>query len=404
MRAGRAVHHHARGTRRRREGSPRHNPLTNTRSLTIRIQSKMALGIARCLSFVLMLLWLLFVPTSSDLTDKDLASIGRMIAESEVRTTFKIESLNLKVTKLQNSMTNMNESLNLKMTNMNESLTATINSGFQDLHSFSHRRVGVLEKSAAPLRLTAVDKSVSTGTMHALLVHGKVATIFTPHAKMSLADIDENPELTNVLLHPEFDFAILPICPPSALISVALNVSEYAIPALGDELIVYGHGASASVWTGIVSRVANFVNFVNCSNTQAQHWSGVTRICAGELIAQGHQHEGMSGAPVLNGCGYVGTAHAALMPDESKLANFAAITPAAVIFDFIYLHSDKLPTLATCGLHAEAPPVARFVDCSTRSLASSRENSICNNANRDGTAIVFGQAGVGVGGVDIDGV
>ena len=138
MRAGRAVHHHARGTRTRREGSPRHNPLTNTRSDdTHTIQ--MALGIARCLSFVLMLLWLLFVPTSSDLTDKDLASIGRLIAESEVRTTLKIESLNLKVTKLQNSMTNMNESL-----------TATINSGFQDLHSFSQRRVGVLEKSAAP--------------------------------------------------------------------------------------------------------------------------------------------------------------------------------------------------------------------------------------------------------------
>ena len=396
MRAGRAVHHHARGTRTRREGSPRHNPLTNTRSDdTHTIQ--MALGIARCLSFVLMLLWLLFVPTSSDLTDKDLASIGRLIAESEVRTT-------LKITELQNSMTLKIESLNLKMTNMNESLTATINSGFQDLHSFSQRRVGVLEKSAAPLRLTASDKTVSMGTMHALLILGKVATIFTPHAKMSPNDIGKNPELTNVLLHPEFDFAILPICPPSALISVALNVSEYAIPALGDELIVYGHGASASVWTGIVSRVANFENFVNCSITPAQHWSGVTRICAGELIAQGHQHEGMSGAPVLNGCGYVGTAHAAVMPDESKLANFAAITPAAVIFDFIYLHSDKLPTLATCGLHAEAPPVARFVDCSTRSLDSSRENSICNNANRDGTALVFGQAGVGVGGVDIDGV
>ena len=149
MRAGRAVHHHARGTRTRREGSPRHNPLTNTRSDdTHTIQ--MALGIARCLSFVLMLLWLLFVPTSSDLTDKDLASIGRLIAESEVRTT-------LKITELQNSMTLKIESLNLKvtevqnsMTNMNESLTATINSGFQDLHSFSQRRVGVLEKSAAP--------------------------------------------------------------------------------------------------------------------------------------------------------------------------------------------------------------------------------------------------------------
>ena len=76
----------------------------------------------------------------------------------------------------------------------------------------------------------------------------------------------------------------------------------------------------------------------------------------------------MSGAPVLNGCGYVGTAHASIGPDSSKLANFAAIIPAAVIFDFIDLHLGKLPTLEQCGLQAEAPPVARFVDCSARQL------------------------------------
>ena len=350
----------------------------------------MALGIAKCLSFVLMLLWLLFVPTSSDLTDKDVATIthivGRLIAESEVRTTLK----------LQNSMSELQNS----MSNMNESLTATINSGFQDLHSFSRRRVGVLEKSTAPAHFPVDGKNVSLGTVHALLIHGKVATIFTPHINISTAVAFH--DLNHTRLHPAYDFAILTICPSTALISVALNVSEYAIPALGDEIIVYGYGDTASVWTGIISREAKVSSFVNCSEIPAQHWSGKTRICAGELIAQGHQHGGMSGAPVLNGCGYVGTAHAAVVPDNSKFANFAAIIPASVIFEFIRLHSDDLPTLADCHLQAEAPPVARFVDCSTRALDSCRESSICNNANRDGPAIVIGQAGVGVGGVDMD--
>ena len=367
MRAGRAVHYHARGTRTRREGSPRHNPLTNTRSLTIRIQSKMALGIARCLSFVLMLLWLLFVPTSSDLTDKDLASIGRLIAESEVRTTLKIESLNLKVTKLQNSMANMNESL-----------TATINSGFQDLHSFSQRRAGLMEKSVGTLLAEINGKKMAFGTMHALLRHGKVATIFTPHTNLSESGIDPYHEFKNVLLHPGFDFAVLTDCPKDP-VTHALDVAAFAIPTLGEKLIMYGEGDSASVWTGIVSRVAKSPKYVNCSVTSANHWSGVTHVCAGEIIAQGHQHEGMSGAPVLNGCGYVGTAHAAIGPDASKLANFAAIIPAAVIFDFIDLHLGTLPTLEQCGLQAEAPPVARFVDCSARQL-DVRLTSSCDDS------------------------
>ena len=85
----------------------------------------MALG--KSLSFVLVLLCLSlhFVPVSTELTDKDIAiisditrnTVGRLIADSEAR-------------------------MNLKLDNLNESLTATINSGFQDLHSFSQRRAG----------------------------------------------------------------------------------------------------------------------------------------------------------------------------------------------------------------------------------------------------------------------
>ena len=230
-----------------------------------------------------------------------------------------------------------------------------------------------MKKSVGSLQLNVRDKNVQFGTLHALLRKGKVATIFTPHLNLSAAGIFTIPGPEQVLLHPGFDFAILTKC-PSASISSALNVSAYAIPELGDELIVYGHGDSASVWTGFVSRVATSPSFVNCSVTPAQHWSGVTRICAGELIAQGHQHEGLSGAPVLNGCGYVGTAHAAVVPDRSTLENSAGIIPASFIFDFIDEHIDKLPTLEDCKLLAEVPPVASFVDCSARAVAACLPN------------------------------
>jgi hypothetical protein len=291
------------------------------------------------------------------------------------------------VVNLQDTVVNLQDTVvNLQETvvNMNESFTATMISVFQDLHSYSRRRVSTLKKSVGSAELTVGDKKVQFGTSHALLRKGKVATIFSPHLNLSAVGIFLIP---HVLPHPRFDFAILTIC-PSASISSALNVSAYAIPELGDELIVYGHGDSASVWTGIVSREATSPSFVNCSVTPAQQWSGVTRICAGELIAQGHQHEGLSGAPVLNGCGYVGTAHAAVVPDRSTLENSAGIIPASFIFDFIDEHIDKLPTLDGCKLQAEAPPVASFVDCSARAV----DSSSCNKANRDG---ITGQEGAG---------
>ena len=86
----------------------------------------MALG--KSLSFVLVLLCLSlhFVPVSTELTDKDIAiisdTVGRLIVDSETHTNLKLESL-----------------------------TATINAGYQDLHSCSQRRVGVLEKSVGTL-------------------------------------------------------------------------------------------------------------------------------------------------------------------------------------------------------------------------------------------------------------
>ena len=165
-------------------------------------------------------------------------------------------------------------------------------------------------------------------------------------------------------MHPEFDFAVFTTCPRAS--AKALNVSAFAVPELGDDLLVYGFGVVGSVWEGVMFRVAKMPNAVNCSLNPAQHWSGETRICAGEFIAQGHQHEGMSGSAVLNGCGYVGTAHATNTPVGTQRANFAVIIPAMVIFEFIDLHADKLSTLEDCKLQPQMPPVAGFVECSDR--------------------------------------
>lgn len=129
-----------------------------------------------------------------------------------------------------------------------------------------------------------------------------------------------------------------------------------------------------------MSRVARVPSAENCTLAPARHWQGVTRICDGEFIAQGHQHEGMSGSAVLNGCGYVGVAHAARIPAGTRLANFAAIIPAKAVIDFIDLHASKLPTLADCGMQAVLPPVAVFVDCLNRQLpVCLTGNGSCSN-------------------------
>ena len=113
----------------------------------------------------------------------------------------------------------------------------------------------------------------------------------------------------------------------------ALDVTFYLVPNLGDDVLAYGIGVYAYVWVGSIAR--EVYGIFNCSSRTASHWTGATRICDGEFLAQGHQHEGMSGAAVLNGCGYLGMAHAAQMPSASKLANFAALIPASEIIKFI---------------------------------------------------------------------
>ena len=155
-----------------------------------------------------------------------------------------------------------------------------------------------------------------------------------------------------------YDLALDTTCDPNS--HFALDISHIATPQLGDELIAFGYGNDAHVWQGTVSL---FESHMDCSAHPAMHWTGETRVCNGEIMAQGHQHEGMSRAPVLNGCGYIGMAHCARKPSSSQLANFAGIIPAAAIQAFIEKHLSKLHTLEVCKKSDVSAPTAPLVDC-----------------------------------------
>ena len=198
----------------------------------------------------------------------------------------------------------------------------------------------------------------NSGTRHTVVYKGKVATVFTPHADCLNSHAFSPTNNGNYILDDIFDLAIDIRCSNT---SAALDISSVYEPSLGDEIITFGYGDTALVWQGVVSaRVKN-----KCVSP-AMHWgNGTVRFCSGEIIAQGHQHAGMSGAPVLNGCGYVGVAHAVNDKTNAPDANFAVIIPAYAVTRLIKKNLDRLPTLADCGQTALAPPLAALANCAT---------------------------------------
>ena len=100
----------------------------------------------------------------------------------------------------------------------------------------------------------------------------------------------------------------------------------------------------AKAWSGTVS-------FKENSNKKclvlAQ--TGVGNICAGEYLVQGEQHKGLSGAAVLNGCGYIGIAHAVLSDSDAR-ANFAGVISASMIKTFLDKVIDNLMNASDCNV------------------------------------------------------
>jgi hypothetical protein len=100
----------------------------------------------------------------------------------------------------------------------------------------------------------------------------------------------------------------------------ALNITFVPDIRLGDDVILYEMGDIANVWKGVLSGHRDN-GIADCGLSTP--WYPNCSICNGEYLIQIHQHEGLSVSPVLNGCGFVGMAHA--YPTTSSGALFAAV-------------------------------------------------------------------------------
>ena len=195
-----------------------------------------------------------------------------------------------------------------------------------------------------------------TLTRHALYLNGKVGEIFSPHFRcQNTTDLTYVANYSNVLTSPKYDLAVVTGCPLSKYV---LDLAQFVEPRLGDEVLCFGYGETADLLRGYVSKV--IPNDDNCIyNTP---WNGTSTVCKGEFVIQARQHEGMSGWPVANSCGYTGMVHT-LFTDH-KTTGFASVIGAAAIRDFLSGVHHLLENATDCNVTIVKLPTAPFIDCS----------------------------------------
>ena len=231
---------------------------------------------------------------------------------------------------------------------------------FTSLHNFGRERAAILERASSRINF---DKYNCTGsaTRHAFYLNGKVGQFFAPHFICSTGFEENLPEdISNgIITHPYYDVGIILQCPVS---KSAVNISSYTVAKLGDDVISYGFGDIAESWKGSISSEG----YTSSEHElyKSHHWSGSANIGSGEVIIQAFQQEGMSGAAVSNGCGYLGMSHAVRV---GSFASFASIIPAEILGIFAIDHWSKLINLEDClGLEISNLPTMPLMDCDIR--------------------------------------
>ena len=311
----------------------------------------------RMLAF-LFCLCLAVVGVVGQLTDADFAKIGYLLTSEldkrDERLYAKFDALETKFDALNTTLSNKIDVLDTKIDDIKYELSKH--------HFFNRIRIDVLRNVSGKFShcINPDGSPKHYGTRHTVVYKGRVATLFTPHSDCLNSHAFSPTNNGNYILHPTLDLAIDLSCLPTSSSPSALDISSVFVPSLGDEIIAFGFGETAFVWQGLV---AAFTSAHWKCSSKATHWEGTTsvRICTDEIVAQGHQHAGMSGAPVLNGCGYVGMAHAM----TTSYASYAYVIRASDIITFIEHNHSQLPTLADCGQSAVAPPLAAFANCAT---------------------------------------
>jgi hypothetical protein len=189
-------------------------------------------------------------------------------------------------------------------------MSKLIMEGFKSLHNFERDRVDVLKDVSYKFgSITIEGKEICSNfsaTSHTVYLYSKLAMVTVPHFNCSVIP-------RGIVIDGKRDIALVAGCPKS---NSALDISKYTKPALGDNVISFGYGKFAQVWTGVVA--ANLVPGTNETIPSFNPFSGenLTYDPTGEYLVTGDRHRGQSGGPTANGCGYLGMAHATYLSDR----------------------------------------------------------------------------------------
>ena len=263
----------------------------------------------------------------------------------------------LEIKQLQDAFNNVTIIIDNKFSTLDNKITMLDNKmiGLKQLMIESFRNTHFLGRSKVKILKNSTGEVISPcdqhATYHTVYYDGYVVALFNPHMECSTFE--------NVILHPYYDLGIL--LDRKYSLPYAIDISIGASPELGDDVMAYGHGVRAKIWGG---KISDFIEKGEC-DTLAKHFNGSTRICAGEWIIQAHQHPGMSGSAVANGCGYLGIAHAVVTFEDSNdvTANFASVIGIKTIQQFISDSKDKLVKHQDTSIVINELPFASFVEC-----------------------------------------
>lgn len=211
-------------------------------------------------------------------------------------------------------------------------------------HDFNANCVEVME---------SVTSKVGGGIATALSFGGFVYEIFPLHViTPEEIIIRYEPHGYDVICHPMYDICVAPACPSTA----ALKIESFSRPRLADKVIGVGKGVVGVAWEGMI---VGLIDGNECMKSD----QGNTKLCPNEWYVRGGQHEGQSGAIVVNSCGFVGIAHAVTTASASQYANAAFVISAEEIIHLAGKLSRRKSVHSCPGLRLLDMPLSPVANC-----------------------------------------
>jgi len=203
---------------------------------------------------------------------------------------------------------------------------------FKGIHDFGRERVNISQYIST--KITVCD---SIQTSHALsLKMNDVVKV----GYLTISHIDCAQPDSNYIACKDMDAAFnIDVCQ-----EFALDISNHTSIQIGDQAVAFGLGSEGKEWMSWVGHLSgkhNELKGMNWNSKEVPHVDG-------EFMFSAHgQHGGMSGGVVLNGCGYVGSAHS-VRTAEKFLTTWAVVLPSEYIRKCMMVHFGELLTTTHC--------------------------------------------------------